>query len=665
MRFVLLACIAMLSMGYGAVYEDMNIRTWIVPLTGIDLKTDWYITKYVNTAPPGFANDKVVGTKTVVYSDPKPNNKGKEVFNFVRQSGAPQVSNGTYAKYRSGGWSHVFAFDNVYSDKLFIELNRKSGGTGDFYAADFPTINWLAPNARSFTDRTQRRGAVKVEYVCMACPAPSTNVIWKKIGPWQMEKRFNKHSLSLTISSDVPSLNIVDMTAAMHSDPFSSGKVWVDDIEHTGPMRGITGEKELRRGGILWYGYGCNGGKDCAGDIPSAGIHHLHLYGGPNSRPFQSGEPGSSYSLGAYFIGSEKILVPYASSTQNRGWARIEYTGTKSSFAVPYAVKTKAMDIGPWDMTTAPYRKEIPFSTLGIAANRVMRLTTVIRSDYSSQCGTGPTCEAGYQYTNFHAPQTSSGEESGPDDEGYGGGNTFIDESRNVIGLYLTNVLSTYASRISGAGYFRSGNRGSVLVDYLAGSCEQGPSGFKIQGIPGTQVGDCGATAPTFALEGSGQDIWNASDNFSYAYKAGAGDRDLQIKVESMDYTDGWARAGIMFRANLNANSAHASMVITPNKSGVTSNGARFTYRLGNGASTSHSAANTFAPPYFIRIKKVGKTFTAYYRSPSTSTWTQAGTPQTINDFGTTYYYGLAQTSKTAALNKATFSGMTMSPTGW
>lgn len=477
----------------------------------------------------------------------------------------------------------------------------------------------------------------------------------------ERDKPNNKRSLQIDLAPyGIPPLNIVDMTAAIHSDP-SSGSILVDDLEHTGrrSVGNLYGQNFLR-GGILWYGYGCIssavGGKDCDGFTGDPGFYRLRLYGGPTLKPGSGNIPHSTYSNGGYEIFSPtgtttRVDVPYFSSTQNRGWVRIEYTGTKSSVAVPYAVKSKAMDIGTWNMTVEPYMKELRFSDLGIAANRVTRLATVIRSDHFTNCLS--RCFPGHEYKNFHAPLTSG--RPSEKNLGFGGGNTFIDESKNysdgskgIIGLYLSSQDSKFSD--PNGVYTGSGNRGSVLVDYLAGSCENGISGFNIQAIPGTYIGACGTTATTFDFEGSGSDVWNSADDFTYMSKIGSNDKDLVIRVDAQNAGDGWARTGIMIRESQAPGARHASIFVTP------SNGIRFTYRNYNNQPTTHSGANSLKAPYFLRLQKSGTTFTASVRPNTSSSWTTIGTKPISGFPSTNYYYGLAQTSKKTTLAKSTFS---------
>jgi len=59
-------------------------------------------------------------------------------------------------------------------------------------------------------------------------------------------------------------------------------------------------------------------------------------------------------------------------------------------------------------------------------------------------------------------------------------------------------------------------------------------------------------------------DIWDNSDQFHFAYKELSGAGTIIAKVESVENTHEWAKAGVMIRDTLDADSRHAMMVVTP-----------------------------------------------------------------------------------------------------
>ncbi|WP_415383215.1 hypothetical protein [Halosimplex sp. TS25] len=72
------------------------------------------------------------------------------------------------------------------------------------------------------------------------------------------------------------------------------------------------------------------------------------------------------------------------------------------------------------------------------------------------------------------------------------------------------------------------------------------------------------AAATTITIEGAGYDIWNARDEFHYYYTEVDGDFDVSVRVDSLEDTDDWARAGLMVRQTLNDDAEHAMIRKTP-----------------------------------------------------------------------------------------------------
>ena len=163
-------------------------------------------------------------------------------------------------------------------------------------------------------------------------------------------------------------------------------------------------------------------------------------------------------------------------------------------------------------------------------------------------------------------------------------------------------------------------------------------------------------TAGVFNVTGSGADVYGTADAFRYAWQAATGDCDITARVTDVQTSQPYAKAGVMIRETLNANSSQMAVFVTPQQ------GVEADVRNGTGASTSvtHGAANS-AVPYWVRITRAGNTFTAY-NSPDGSNWTAVGSPVTI-PMSTNTYIGLAVTSHNdGALNTATLDNVTLNP---
>jgi hypothetical protein len=139
-------------------------------------------------------------------------------------------------------------------------------------------------------------------------------------------------------------------------------------------------------------------------------------------------------------------------------------------------------------------------------------------------------------------------------------------------------------------------------------------------------------------MTAEGVDIWDSSDQFHFAYKELSGAGTIIAKVESVENTHEWAKAGVMIRDTLDADSRHAMMVVTP------AQGVSFQRRTPAGASSSSDNEAGITAPQWVKIERtVGGLVRAYYSADGT-TWTQLGTPQTVT-MNTPMYIGLALTS--------------------
>jgi hypothetical protein len=170
--------------------------------------------------------------------------------------------------------------------------------------------------------------------------------------------------------------------------------------------------------------------------------------------------------------------------------------------------------------------------------------------------------------------------------------------------------------------------------------------------------------AGTYTMTGSGADIWNAADEFHYAFKNISGVGSIQAQVLSVDNTDPWAKAGVMIRETLNAGSKFAAVYITPG------NGCRFQARTDtNIAATSDtsvvtSAQTAITAPYWVKLERdVAGNFRGYY-SVNGTTWTSMSwNPRNIL-MSSNIYVGLAVTSHNAAATcEAKFSNVTITGT--
>jgi hypothetical protein len=160
------------------------------------------------------------------------------------------------------------------------------------------------------------------------------------------------------------------------------------------------------------------------------------------------------------------------------------------------------------------------------------------------------------------------------------------------------------------------------------------------RGLPGSVGSFVEGPVGTYTMTGSGADIWGNSDEFHFAFKTLSGAGSISARVESVENTHNWAKAGVMIRETLDADSAHAMMVVT----------------------AAHTSADDttggISAPYWVKIERdLSGNFTAY-SSTNGSTWQMQGTPDNIS-MGANVYIGLIVVSTNASLTcQAVFSNV-------
>ncbi len=172
----------------------------------------------------------------------------------------------------------------------------------------------------------------------------------------------------------------------------------------------------------------------------------------------------------------------------------------------------------------------------------------------------------------------------------------------------------------------------------------------------------------TYTMTATGTDIWNQADEFHFACKILTGPGSIIARVESVEQTDPWAKAGVMIRETLDAGSKFAAVYITPtNDDGSATNGCRFQARTETDeAATSDSSEATdeqiaIVAPYWVKLERdVSSNFRGYYSSNG-STWIpMSWNPQMIT-MSSNVYAGLALTAHNAyATCEAKLSNVTI-----
>jgi hypothetical protein len=198
---------------------------------------------------------------------------------------------------------------------------------------------------------------------------------------------------------------------------------------------------------------------------------------------------------------------------------------------------------------------------------------------------------------------------------------------------------------------------------------EQGVAELSIwfRGNPASVGSFIEAPVGTYTMTASGADIWGQADEFHFAYKMLTGAGSIVAKVESVERTDNWAKAGVMIRETLDAGSKFAAVYITPTAAdGTSANGCRFQARTDTdaGATSDTSVATaeqtSIIAPYWVKLERdVGGNFRGYYSANGANWTSMSWNPQFIT-MSSNVYVGLALTSHNAAATcEAVFSNVT------
>jgi hypothetical protein len=174
------------------------------------------------------------------------------------------------------------------------------------------------------------------------------------------------------------------------------------------------------------------------------------------------------------------------------------------------------------------------------------------------------------------------------------------------------------------------------------GSFVQSPAGTYTMTAGGTDINDVpDLRHPSFY-----------HDEFHYAYTQVSGNCLIIAKVESVSNTDAWAKAGVMVRDSLDANSIHAMMCMTPG------NGAAFQYRDVTGGHSTTTNQTGITTPYWVAIERQGDTFYGVYCADGVS-WAPLG--QMTITMPDPVYIGLCLTARnTAATCTAVFTNVSI-----
>jgi uncharacterized repeat protein (TIGR03806 family) len=180
------------------------------------------------------------------------------------------------------------------------------------------------------------------------------------------------------------------------------------------------------------------------------------------------------------------------------------------------------------------------------------------------------------------------------------------------------------------------------------------------KGWGSTDIGNVGVSGEADFLNGnfnllaSGSDIWECADAFHFASRPLAGDGRIVARVVSMQYTDPWAKAGVMLRENDSAGAKYVFMGLTGQGGSVLQS-----RTVADGLSASADGPDAKLP-HWLKLARKGNIFSGYISADGTN-WLAAGS--VTNALNKNLSIGLALTAhNNSLLNSTLFDNVTVSP---
>jgi len=157
-------------------------------------------------------------------------------------------------------------------------------------------------------------------------------------------------------------------------------------------------------------------------------------------------------------------------------------------------------------------------------------------------------------------------------------------------------------------------------------------------------------------MTGSGSDIWGTADHFHFAYKTLTGPGTIIARVDSVENTNVWAKAGVMIRESLEPDSTYAFSLVSA------ASGVAFQGRTDTATGAVGTTEADIAAPHWVKLERdVAGNFTASH-STNGSTWVPVSGAVPLNiPMASEVYIGLALTSHNASATcEAKFSNVTV-----
>ena len=173
-------------------------------------------------------------------------------------------------------------------------------------------------------------------------------------------------------------------------------------------------------------------------------------------------------------------------------------------------------------------------------------------------------------------------------------------------------------------------------------------------------IGNVGLTGEASHLNGlfnvvaSGNDIWDTADSFHFVYRSLTGNGQIIAHVNSLQYTDPWAKAGVMFREEISPGSKYTLMAVTAN------NGSAYQWRAADDQSSHNTDGSSEVTSTWVRLTRTNDVFIGE-TSVDGEKWTQVDRITVL--MKKTIYVGLALSAhNNSELNSTLFDNVAVKP---
>lgn len=168
-----------------------------------------------------------------------------------------------------------------------------------------------------------------------------------------------------------------------------------------------------------------------------------------------------------------------------------------------------------------------------------------------------------------------------------------------------------------------------------------GWSGSDLGEVP--QPGEVAFRNGRFVLRAGGEDYWGSADNGYWVWREVTGDASLRARIHSIQEAHNYTKAGIAFRQNNTADSAHASILASPGQQ--RDEGYRFVFgsRSRTGGSSDNDGTSKIPLPHWVQLHRRGDEIIAEVSQDGES-WEEL--ERMTLDLGDTWYMGLVLSAR-------------------